>query len=140
MLFFFILLIIFIIISCRKDAPKKIARQLEGTWKISEIRYDSITIYDVPEKFTFNKCKDKQDINNGDCTGIFITSDDKEENFKWLIKSSDFYIINSDTNSVVYKYTGQSHIEEHSKSKFIFSKCYNLCIAYKKETIVLIKI
>jgi len=92
-------------------------RKLKGTWEVTEVKNDSITLTNTGEKFTFFECKNEL----LDCDGIFKTSDGKEENIIWGVAKHTVFILDiRDTNLIVYKYNGNGNIIELSKKQFVF--------------------
>jgi hypothetical protein len=107
--------------ACSKN--QKVVRQLDGEWKITEVKYngvvDNVSDYSK-ERYIFEKCK----VEKGACPGKLKSEDPtkgpisldftysiSEKGTKITINFNFFGIVSSDTGDII----------EHSKKKFIWS-------------------
>ncbi len=110
-----------VVFACNKN--QKVVRQLNGEWKITEMKYNGDPV-DKSEyentTYTFEKCK----VSKGDCDGEMKTVDPSKGTvtfpFTYSIDEKGTEItINLEVFGFVESETGE--ILEHSKKKFVWS-------------------
>ena len=132
-IFLYILLISFFFICCKKECgvknDKTAWKLMSGTWEVSEVITDSVTLTNTGEKFRFF------DYERYVGDGIFTNADVIDESFKWSLKGNTFGFIDLDTSYVLFKrYHDLVSIKECSKKEFLFCSSYcNSTIKLKKE-------
>lgn len=110
-----------IAVACSKN--QKVVRQLDGEWKVTEVKYNGVVdnSYDYSnDKYVFEKCRVKKEA----CPGTYKTVDPSkgetsfgftytisEKGTKITINLSFFGLTESSTGDII----------EHSKKKFIWS-------------------
>lgn len=120
------------ITACSKD--QKVAKQLDGTWKIDKIipKIGS-EITDSLPTLSFTKCKVKKTT----CVGTFKSSDGNSAEFEWEIfekgETFDFFTTTMPVDtltltinwaaveSIMYM-LGEHDIVEHSKTNFVITR------------------
>ena len=120
-------MIFFILITCKKECGMKndkTARKLmKGTWEVSEVKADSITLSNTGEKFRFFNYENYQG------EGIFTTLDGKEESFVWNLKGNTFSMFPDDTSYVSNKYTNyMQSVKECKRKKIVFNQINTLTL------------
>lgn len=112
----------FIAFACSKD--QKVVRQLDGEWKVTEVKYNGVVDNSTDYsswKYKFEKCK----VSKGDCSGSWTTIDPTKGettfDFTYSISEKGTKItINLNILGLTESTTGD--IIEHSKTKFIWSE------------------
>ena len=118
-IFLFIFFTSFIYTSCKKECGvkhDKTARKLmKGTWEITKVITDSISLANTGEKFRFYNYESYQG------EGIFTTTDGKDEDFVWYLKADHFGIFPGDTSLVLNKYNSHMQfVHKCTRNEFVF--------------------
>jgi hypothetical protein len=110
-----------IIVACNKD--QKVVKQLDGTWKVSNVTVDGAPVDQEEYKnltYEFEKCK----LKDGDCNGTLKISDPSKGTFSFPFTykiSDDGTKLHMTVTMMGSSSTEHGDIIESSKSKFVFS-------------------
>lgn len=114
------LLFVLVVTGCNKN--QKVVRQLDGEWKVTEVRYNN-TVQDIDEGsfiYVFEKCR----VKNEDCSGSYKITDPSKGTFTYPFT----YSIKEDGTKIIINLSifGQTSVSEgdileHSRSKFVWS-------------------
>ncbi len=111
-----LLILVCIVVACNKD--QKVVKQLDGKWKVTSQSVNGVEqpAHDLDDdEISFSECK----VKNGDCDGT-ITDSVFVLPFKYSISEKGEKITMT-YNVLGTNFTDVGTIEEHSKSKFVFT-------------------